>query len=212
MYLYIYIYRRYSIDIDMWLGLMATYQLLMILELTWHSPSVPSGKQRCGHMNRIYQDFGYWKLKGIYKCLISIMLSINWGTPIAGWFVRENPTQKMDDLGVPPYGPPPKDHPAAQKFLLPRCQILEQRPGSNTPQGCHQVVYRGLEACWGLETSWNVGNMGSWSSKWVDLENQRSSSWLKRHTWWDSLVYLDHPTEIRMIFSKRMGVTWELTA
>ena len=34
-------------------------------------------------------------------------VSINGGTPIAGWFMKEKPT-KMDDLGVPPiFGNPP---------------------------------------------------------------------------------------------------------
>jgi len=30
-------------------------------------------------------------------------------SPVAGWFVRENPNQKetMDDLGVPPFMEPP---------------------------------------------------------------------------------------------------------
>ena len=28
-------------------------------------------------------------------------VSINGGTPIAGWFLMENPNLKMDDLGVP---------------------------------------------------------------------------------------------------------------
>jgi len=43
-----------------------------------------------------------WDDVGIVRVYIYMRVSINGGTPIAGWFMLENPTN-MDDLGVPPF-------------------------------------------------------------------------------------------------------------
>ena len=62
------------------------FHLSSLARVSGHSLSSPA-KKRHAPWNTVIRD---------------IRVSINRGTPIAGWFIREN-TIKMDDLGVPPF-------------------------------------------------------------------------------------------------------------
>ena len=58
-------------------------------------------------------------------------VSINGGSPRAGWFVRENPT-KMDDLGVPDFQETPiyTNQYGGEYHKIPKLMILMMSSGN----------------------------------------------------------------------------------